>query len=56
MARKSPELQVIEIPGDEYKSLVDAQRAARRALAGELAAILRSLQNSTNQKGEKTNL
>jgi hypothetical protein len=43
MTRKTAPLQVEEIPGEKYPDLQTAQAQARHALAGDLAATLRSL-------------
>ncbi len=43
MARKSPQIQITEIPGEHYASLEDAQRAARVLIAFDLAKIMRRL-------------
>ena len=43
MRRKNQDFQLEEIPGDQYPTLEDAQRAALRAPACDLAGITKSL-------------
>ena len=43
MARKSPPIEIQEIPGDHFASLDAAQRAALDPLASHLAQTIRDL-------------
>jgi len=43
MTRKSPQIEIQEIPGDQFASLGDAQRAALDPLAEHMAQMLRDL-------------
>jgi len=43
MSRKQFDIVVADIPGDQYPTLQDAQRAALRATAYDLAATVRAL-------------
>jgi hypothetical protein len=43
MSRTSPDLTILELPGELYPSLATAQQAALKATARDLAAVLRSL-------------
>jgi hypothetical protein len=41
--RKSPPITISEIPGDQYKDLESAQRAAFSLLAENLGSVIRDL-------------
>jgi hypothetical protein len=43
MPKKSPDLNVTELPGDSYSDLAAAQRAAIKATAHDLAKVIRDL-------------
>ncbi|NWG07578.1 MAG: hypothetical protein HXY35_12925 [Chloroflexi bacterium] len=43
MARKSPSIEIQEIPGDHFASLDAAQRAALDPLAAHMAQTIRDL-------------
>lgn len=43
MARKSPPIEIQEIPGDHFASLEAAQQSARVYLALDLAGVLRRM-------------
>ena len=43
MLKKTPPIQLEEIPGDHYPNLLVAQRLAAAELAGALATTIRSL-------------
>lgn len=43
MARKSPQIEIQEIGGDQYASVQDARHAALDPLASHLAQTLRDL-------------
>jgi len=46
MPRKSPNLKIEEIPGNQYQSLEDAQKAALKATAADIVLKIRSLLES----------
>jgi hypothetical protein len=46
MPRKSPNLKLEEIPGNQYQNLEDAQSAALKATAADLAETMRALLES----------
>lgn len=43
MARKSPHIEIYEIPGDHFPSLDAAQRSARTLIAFDLAKVMRQM-------------
>ena len=43
MARKSPQIEIQEIPGDQYSTLDAAQRAALDPLAAHMVQTIRDL-------------
>lgn len=43
MSRKSPQIQISEIPGDQYASLEDAKQSARALIAFDLAKVIRQM-------------
>lgn len=43
MARTSPQIQIQEIPGEQFASLEDAQRSARALIAFDLAKVMRQM-------------
>lgn len=43
MARKSPQIKIQEIFGDDSASLEDAQRSARVLIASDLAKVMRQM-------------
>ena len=46
MPRKSPDLKIEEMPGNQYQNLEDAQSAALKTTAADLAETMRSLLES----------
>ena len=46
MARKSPPIEIQEIPGDQFASLEAARQSARVYLALDLAGVLRQMLDS----------
>jgi hypothetical protein len=43
MARKSPQIEIQEIPGDDFASIETAQRSARVLIAFDLAEVMRQM-------------
>ena len=43
MARKSPTIQIQEIPGNQFPTIEAAQQSARSRIAFDLASLVRSM-------------